>query len=1006
LKERIIAGRSAIEGERKQVSVLFCDIVKSSALAADLGAEGFHALVNRFFKASLDAIHRYEGTINQFMGDGFMALFGAPIAHEDHARRAVLAAIEIRDGSEVDVRIGINSGFVVVGAIGDDLWMDYSAFGDTIILAARLQAAAQSREIVVSDATADLVAGYITVATAPPLQVKERTVRPLRVVGLGRRTSRITWEQPLSPFVGREREAEVLREALRLASTSEGQIVGLVGEPGLGKSRLVLEFAQESAKTATVLEGRCVSFGASFPYLPLLDIVRRICAVTVTDDRGEVQAKLVATTARLGLDPRHNPYLLYALDAFNPLEILDVDPATVKGRTFGALRDLFVAAARQRPTAVIIEDLHWIDPTSEEFLAEFSGDLAGVPILLLGTFRPGYKPPWAGKSFVKQEALRPLDPLASERVVRAVLGTDGARVGPIVNRAEGNPFFLEELARAVRDQASEEAVPVPYSVQEVLAARIDRLGEEAKRAIRIAAVLGREFTLELMNAMWDTEGEPLEYLQELKRLEFLRERLDTEQPTFVFKHALTQEVAYDGLLESRRATLHASVGAALERIYADVADEHAELLAYHFMRSTDDERAVHYLELANRRAATRNAIEEALAYYQLARERLEKFPDTETNRRRRVKLLLDQTAEFHFTHRHQEYYELLLAHQPLVESLGDEAILGGFYAQLGHRQHVMLSDFKLADQTLRHALSLCDQSGNVRDATFSETLLLWAALMLGEYDRALDHREKAGRRLQASYDPISTSWVYAGAALVHTACGRWADALAEADAGIAVGQERSDATIVSFNYTIKSYAQLEQRDWTGALASAQAALEAAPTIYFRGFPQLFIARAMCRMGERERGVEIQTAILSFLETSHHLLSWVLFSPGLIEELIILGARDDARRLVERVQAAASRGSVPLIQGTCRRFRAELGLLDAVELRQGLFELRKIGADNELALSLTTLARIEQRSGNHAAAESAAKEALAIFERLQTFEEPERASALLGSITHSQAAPSA
>ena len=261
IREQILAVRGAVEGERKQVSVLFCDIVASSALAAELGPEEFHLVIDRFFRAALAEVHRYEGTVNQFLGDGFMALFGAPIAHEDHARRAVLAALGIAGRAELPVRIGINSGLVVVGTIGDDLRVDYSAFGDTTVLAARLQAAAAPGGVLVSRQTAELVRGYFQLEQVAPVQVKERTVHPLRVMGLGARTARIDSREELTPFTGRDGELAELQRVLEAVTGGEGQVVGVAGDPGLGKSRLSWEFCRLAEPQAAVLEGRCLSYG-------------------------------------------------------------------------------------------------------------------------------------------------------------------------------------------------------------------------------------------------------------------------------------------------------------------------------------------------------------------------------------------------------------------------------------------------------------------------------------------------------------------------------------------------------------------------------------------------------------------------------------------------------------------------------------------------------------------------------------------------------------------------
>src|SRR6476619_2356108 len=474
LSDQILAIRNAIEGERKQVSVLFCDIVRSPELAAQAGPEEYHRVVDRFFALALAEVHRYEGTVNQFLGDGFMALFGAPIAHEDHARRAALAALAVKERSEIDVRIGINSGSVVVGAIGDDLRMDYTASGDTTVLAARLHGAARPGDVLVSTATAGYLRGYFELRETEPVTVDERTVPTLRVIGRGPRTSPIDEaHQQLTPFSGRDEELESLREALRSAA-AQGQVIGVSGDPGLGKSRLTYEL-QLAAEVGTVaLQGRCLPFGTAVPYLPILDLVRQACGIAPNDDRESVAAKIGTTLEELRLDPGLGPYLHHALDVTaGDAQLHALETATIKGRTFEALRKLLLAKA-SRPLLVVIEDAHWIDRTSEEFLTELVDELPSVPVLLLATYRPGYNLPWLGTSFVTQIALRPLSREAGERIVAAILGDTNDATARIVARGEGNPCFLEELARAARQQAdSHSDGSVPTTVQDVLAARID-----------------------------------------------------------------------------------------------------------------------------------------------------------------------------------------------------------------------------------------------------------------------------------------------------------------------------------------------------------------------------------------------------------------------------------------------------------------------------------------------------------------------------------------------------
>jgi class 3 adenylate cyclase/tetratricopeptide (TPR) repeat protein len=642
IREQILAVRGAIEGERKQVSVLFCDIVRSSALAAELGPEEFHLAMDHFFGVALAEVHRYEGTVNQFLGDGFMALFGAPIAHEDHARRAVLAALGILARAQVQIRIGINSGLVVVGKIGDDLRVDYTAFGDTTVLAARLQAAAAPGAVLVGQRTAELVRGYFRLEEVTPVQVKERTVRPLRVIGLGTRTGRITAADDLSPFSGRDHEMAELRRAFDVAVDGEGQVVGLAGDPGLGKSRLALEFCRVAQDHATVIAGRCLSYGASIPYLPLFELVRNACGITADDAADLVTTKIELWVKALELDVSLAHYLRHAFGVTDGDHgLADLDPQAIRDRTFDALNRLLAAEATRRPLVVLVEDLHWIDQTSEDFLAGLADELPSVPIMLLATYRPGYSPPWTGKSFASQLALRPLSAAASEAIVASVLA-GGDRSGPavpaggdrseaagwahedqaaaaIAGRGEGNPFFLEELARAARDRPSDAIEDaVPETVQEVLAARIDRLSADQKAALQVAAVLGREFSLDLAEEVWDGTVPLDALLQELKRLEFLRERRRSVERTFVFKHALTRDVAYDGMLQALRRQLHGQVGAALEQSDVSRRFERGELLAYHYARSDKPAWAIPYLHAAGDRARDRYANQEAIAVYRQA----------------------------------------------------------------------------------------------------------------------------------------------------------------------------------------------------------------------------------------------------------------------------------------------------------------------------------------------------------------------------------------------------
>jgi len=640
LAEKILASRTALEGERKSVTVLFCDVVRSTALAERLGAEGMHALLGRFFEIALGQVHRYEGTINQFLGDGFMALFGAPIAHEDHARRAVLAALGLRSALQdspieltpgapvpVDLRLGLHTGFVVVGAIGDNLRMDYTAVGDTTHLAARLQQLAAPGEIVLSDATARLVRGYVTLEPRGAVDIRGLSA-PVSIhvlTGPGDRRSPLDLpgERPLSHFVGRDRELRALRDLLAEVEAGRGQVVGVVGEPGVGKSRLLLELQHALAgRRSAYVEGRCLSFGSAIPYVPVLDVVRALCAVAEADPPATARAAAVATLDDIGVEAAAGAFLLHLLGQRAPDgPLTGLGPEAIKARTFEAVRQLIVRASRHRPLVIAIEDLHWIDRTSEDCLAGLVESLAGVPVMLLTTYRPGYRPPWMDRSYATQLSLARLASADSLSVVRSVLPEAGLAdplAKLILDKAEGNPFFLEELARAVTEPGvARPGLAVPDTVHGVLAARIDRLPDSPKRLLQTASVLGREFSLRLLQAVWDGPP-PQGHLQELTRQEFLYERSGAEEPTYVFKHALTQDVAEASILAPRRREVHARAASALAALYPGRLVELAPMLAHHYFQAEAWAPACEHATRAAESARAAFANREALERYDQA----------------------------------------------------------------------------------------------------------------------------------------------------------------------------------------------------------------------------------------------------------------------------------------------------------------------------------------------------------------------------------------------------
>jgi class 3 adenylate cyclase/tetratricopeptide (TPR) repeat protein len=674
LAERILKDRSALAGERKQVTVLFADVSGFTSISERLDPEDVHALINRAFELMLAEIHRYEGTVNQFLGDGLMALFGAPLAHEDHAQRAAHAALAMqaalaryreelvrRRAIDFRVRMGLNTGLVVVGAIGDNLRMDYTAVGDTTNTAARMQQLAEPGQIVVAEATERLIAPYFELRALGTVAVKNRA-QPVAAWALTRarpHVSRLTARaaQGLSPFVGRDDALATLERALAAARAGRGQVALVAGEAGLGKSRLLLEFRQR-VRDVTWLEGDCISFGQSIPFLPIVAMIKQRFGIQDTDDEARMVERVreglrTGGAAGAGLEPYVR--LLLALDP-GDTGVAGMDPVLRRARLVTAVQQLIAVDSRQRPLVLVVEDAHWIDRPSEELLVAIADVLVGLPVLLVVTHRPVYQQPFGERTYHWRIGLRPVEDDDAVRIVRATLGVpdlDPALAARIASKAEGNPFFLEELGRALVESGGVRteggrlvlAVPaatlaVPDTVQDVIAARLDRLEESAKRTVQTASVIGREFALALLRRVSDLHDGLERSLAELKRIELIYEKAGLAELEYVFRHALTQDVAYGSLLQAERRRLHGMIGAALEDLHAGRLEGRTEELVYHFRRGEVWDRVARYAREAAERAAALCVDDRAVEYYETVLEALAHLPETREHARTGVDVRL------------------------------------------------------------------------------------------------------------------------------------------------------------------------------------------------------------------------------------------------------------------------------------------------------------------------------------------------------------------------------
>jgi class 3 adenylate cyclase/tetratricopeptide (TPR) repeat protein len=865
LADKVLKARSALEGERRVVTVLFADVAGFTSLAEKLDPEEVHRVIEGCFEAITAEVHRFEGTVNQYTGDGAMALFGAPIAHEDGPRRAVHAALgiqrAIRDlsrelqagkGLSLQMRMGINTGPVVVGKIGDDLRMDYTAVGDTTNLAARLQQAARPGSVVVSEATHKVVGPYFETLDLGELALKGHApVRAWEVLRPRARRSRLDavagWQ--LTPLVGREREVETLLGRFGEAKAGRGQAVFVAGEAGIGKSRLLLEFRQalvQAEEQVTWLEGQCVSFGQGIPFLPLVDQLRQNFGIEEFDGEPEIIAKVEHGMRRMGELDSHIPYVRYLLgvDPGDPA-VAGMDARVRRQKAFDAVRALGLRGCRIRPIVFVFEDLHWIDKSTEEYIGYLMDALASLPILAVLTYRVGYAPPFGTRSFFTTLTLRSLSEAETLAMAGRVLRTE--RFPPelrtaLMEKAEGVPLFIEEVTKTLLDLGvlrpenggyrmvkTFQEVGVPETIQGIIMARLDRLGEEGKRTVQLASVIGRQFLRRLLERIAGLTEDLEGLLRELKQLEIIYEQGLLPEPAYVFKHAVIQDVAYQSLLRERRKELHRAVGRAIEELYADRLADHLEELAHHFTRGEEWARAFDYLVRSGDKARDAYANQAALDHYARALEVAPRGappvapPGIKVvhQRRSRIWILLSRHAEAigdaekmvevaraagdrraegealadlahaHFTTlsgEHMASFKKVAKEAfAIARETGDERVMARSLTELGTVDQFE-GRLPEGEEKLKQAIRLADRAG-FKDA--NPLLMLTAgANWRGRFREAIGLARDTERLAVELHDDFSESLGLAFRCIAHAALGEHAEAIAVIEEGLRKARER------------------------------------------------------------------------------------------------------------------------------------------------------------------------------------------------------------------------
>jgi predicted ATPase/class 3 adenylate cyclase len=963
LAERIRAeqaameARGAAEGERKTITALFADIKGSMALMEDLDPEDARTIIDPVLALMMDAVHRYEGYVAQSTGDGIFAFFGAPLAHEDHPQRALFAALRMQEdmkryaerlrrekGCNVEIRVGVNTGDVVLRSIRkDDLHTEYTPISHSTSLASRLESLAPGGSIAVSEHTYRLAAGYFEFKPLGAARVKgvSEPINIYEVRGIGplRTRLQVAASHGLTRFVGRQQ-----------AQSGQGQIVGVVGEPGVGKSRLFHEFVTVTGRSPVpqsrclILETFSVSHSKAYPYLPLLDLLKNYFQIAPQDDDRRRREKITGRV--LTLDRSLEDTLPYLFTLFGIAEpgapLQHMDPQIRKQRTFEAIKRLLTRESLNQPLILVFEDLHWLDAETQAFLTLLSESLATTKILLLVNYRPEYRHDWGGKTYYTQLRLDPFGRADAQALLTTLLG-DGAPLHPlkefILEKTEGNPFFMEEIVQALREQgmllpdpavgaqlASPSSSPgraslaladlhLPPTVQGILASRIDRLPQPDKELLQTLSVLGKEFSLSLIQqVVGQSENTLRPLLSHLQGAEFIYEQPAFPEVEYTFKHALTQEVAYGSLLLERRKVLHERAAQAIEALFHSQLEDHYGDLARHYSRSGNTQKAVDYLNLAGQQAVQRSANTEAISHLNTALAFLQTLPDTPERAQQELTLQVALGVPLQATKGSgaAEVERVYTRARELCQQLGETPQLfpvvvglGVFYLLRGE----LRTTHELAEQLLSLARRVHDPALLLQAHRAFGTSLCWR----GEFIAAQMHLEQAialytpqlhrPHAFFYGFDPAVV--LLSLAAHVLWFLGYPDQALKKSQEALTLAQELSHPHSLAFALTFTARMHHFRREAQAARESAEALLTLATE---QGFAQwkahapLHLGEALAEQGKIEEGIaQIRQGMAAYRATGAELgrtyyLAWLAQALGKIGQ-----AKDGLEVLTEALE---------------------------------------------------------------------------------------------------------
>jgi len=781
LTQKILAQRDRIEGERKQVTVMFCDMEGFTSLTEKLGSEEMYSLMDQVYEILIHKVHDYEGTVNELTGDGIMALFGAPIALEDAPQRAVRSALaihqEINKFSDrikqekgiptLKMRIGIHTGPVVVGTLGNDLRVEFKAVGDTVNLASRMESLAEPGTTYVTEETFKLTEGLFRFEALGEKKVKgkEEPIRVYQVIAPSTRRTRfdVSAERGLTPFVGRERELELLLDGFERARLGKGQAFSIVSEAGCGKSRLLYEFRKVIAnEDINFLEGKCLSYSRGVAYHPVIDILKSNFDIQEGEGDQGIRERVKKGLELMGVDESSTlPYLLELLSVKDSgIDQISMSPEAKKDRIIEAIKRIVLKGSEMKPLILAIEDLHWMDRSSEDVIRSILENIPGTKILLIFTYRPEFVHTWGAKSYHNQLTLHRLSNRESLEMATHILGSkeiERSLEELILEKTEGVPFFIEEFIKSLKDLKIVEKkdstyrlskdiqkLTIPSTIQDVIMARVDSLPERAKEVLQTGSAIEREFSYPLINRVTGLpEKELLSYLSILKDSELLYERGIYPQSNYIFKHALTREVVYDSMLAKRKRKLHEEIGSAIEELYKDNLSEHYEVLAEHYFLGENYLKSAEYSRSAGRKAEKTASLNDAIAYSKKRVTSLERLPKTENVQ----KQIIDARTVLGLYIAQMSYFvEAKEAIDPIIDlaiKYNYKRRLCQIYTILGTYHLFVEDNYPETFKALEQALKISEE---VKDIVSLVLASYWFGFALGwncEFERSANYFQRA-----------------------------------------------------------------------------------------------------------------------------------------------------------------------------------------------------------------------------------------------------------------------